>query len=156
MRYRIIRYRSCCRGSGVTSFLAYIAELHRAVHAIGLFLDSHLEGGVSQPEALVILHLAGRSPTTINELHHAFLHRRSTLTSVLDRMESKGLVKRASAEDDRRNVVLTLTAKGRRAAGTISRAVAELNRELDSSVSIGPSDVARVRAVAETAARAAK
>ena len=77
-----------------TSFLAYIAELHRAVHAIGLFLDTSLDGEISQAEALVIIHLSAQSSPTINELHHAFLHRRSTLTSVLDRMEGKGLIKR--------------------------------------------------------------
>ncbi len=134
-------------------FVAYLAELHRAVHAVGLFLDARLVGEVSQPEALVIVHLA-RGPSTINDVHRAFLHRRSTLTSVLDRLESKGLVRRSAAPADRRSVRLELTARGTRAATAIANAFEELRRDVEGSAPITARDVARVRTVAEKASAA--
>ena len=119
------------------------------MHAIGLFIDARFDGEISQPEALVLMRLSGSPGTTINDLHHAFLHRRSTLTSVLDRLEGKGLVERTAAESDRRSIVVRLTARGKRAAGSIEHAFAELQTE------ISERDIARVHALAEAAARIA-
>ncbi len=138
-------------GSPHEPFVAYLAELHRAVHAVGLFLDARLGGEVSQPEALVIVHLHGNGPSTINDVHRAFLHRRSTLTSVLDRLESKGLVRRGAAAGDRRSIRLELTSRGTRVATAIARAFEELRREVETSSSVTAREVARVRAVAEKA-----
>ena len=121
------------------------------MHAVGLFLDARLGGGISQPESLVIMHLHASGPSTINAVHRAFLHRRSTLTSVLDRLESKGLVRRGTAPGDRRSVRLELTPRGTRAATAIAEAFAELRRDVESSGAIGARDVARVRTVAEKA-----
>jgi len=134
-----------------SAFVAYIAELHRAVHAVGLFLEAQIGGEVSQPEALVIMHLSEHPVSTINDLHRAFLHRRSTLTSVLDRLEGKCLVERGSSGTDRRNVGIKLTAQGAHAADAISRAIDRLRGEIESSVTIGKRDVARLRTVAEQA-----
>ena len=120
------------------------------MHAVGLFLDARLGGEVSQPEALVIMHLA-HGPATINDVHRAFLHRRSTLTSVLDRLENKAMIRRSSARDDRRSVRLELTARGFRAAESIAREFAALRVDVESAVKIGERDVARVRSVAESA-----
>lgn len=120
------------------------------MHAIGLFLDARLGGEVSQAEALVILHLA-HGPSTINGVHRAFLHRRSTLTSVLDRLEAKGMILRSSAPDDRRSVRLELTARGSRAAESIARELEALRAGVESVLTIGERDVARVRSVAENA-----
>nr|MDP9107049.1 MarR family transcriptional regulator [Candidatus Eremiobacteraeota bacterium] len=98
-------------------------------------------------------HLA-RGPNTINDVHRAFLHRRSTLTSVLDRLESKGLVRRSAAPADRRSVRLELTARGTRAATAIANAFEELRRDVEGSAPITARDVARVRTVAEKASAA--
>jgi DNA-binding MarR family transcriptional regulator len=125
------------------------------VHAVGLFLDARVGGEVSQPEALVVMHLHAHGPSTINEVHRAFLHRRSTLTSVLDRLEARGLVRRGSAPADRRSVRLELTARGTRAAAGIARAFEELRRDLESAAPIGARDVARMRALAEKASASA-
>ena len=99
------------------------------------------------------MHLSGHSASTINELHHAFLHRRSTLTSVLDRLESKGLVQRGATAGDRRSVSVKLTPRGRRVAHAIAGAFEELRGEIEPSLTIGERDVARVRSVAEHASR---
>src|SRR5271166_713519 len=134
---------------------AYIAELHRAVHAIGLFLDERLEGRVSQSKALLLLHLSTLGDLSVNALHQAFLHRRSTLTSVLDRLESKGLVQRTASAMDRRSVEVSLTVQGARLAAKIAHAIDALAGELAPSLAVGARDVARLRRLAETAAKLA-
>jgi DNA-binding MarR family transcriptional regulator len=81
---------------------------------------------VTQPEALILAHLAEHGPATMNMLHRAFLHRRSTLTNVIDRLETRELVKRRTADEDRRSLVVELTRAGRAQARAITRALGEL------------------------------
>jgi DNA-binding MarR family transcriptional regulator len=88
---------------------------------------------VTQREAVVLLHLARRGENTINDVHRAFLHKRSTLTSVVDRLERKGLVRRRIGEADRRNFALVLTAEGTRTANRVLQAVSDLHASLDTA-----------------------
>jgi MarR family transcriptional regulator, organic hydroperoxide resistance regulator len=113
-----------------------VAPLERAVHALGLLLGSP---GVSQAEAHVLARLAGGA-ASLRELHRSFGHKRSTLTAVVDRLEAKGYVTRATDPDDRRSVVVTLTAAGRPAAGRARRAVQEVERAIAAACS--PRDLA--------------
>jgi DNA-binding MarR family transcriptional regulator len=107
-------------------FPEYIAALHRAVHALGAYFDAALDGELSQAEAVVLFHLAREGERTINDVHRAFLHKRSTLTSVVDRLERKGLVRRRIGESDRRNFALQLTAQGKKSASRVLEAVLAL------------------------------
>src|SRR3984893_2661649 len=109
----------------------YVVELHRAVHALGLFLDARTAGAVTQAEALILAHLAEHGTSTINTLHRVFLHRRSTLTGVIDRLDAKGLVKRRAAADDRRSLAVELTRTGRTQARAIVRALDELRAKAE-------------------------
>jgi DNA-binding MarR family transcriptional regulator len=101
-----------------------VAPLERAVHALGLLLASP---GITQAEAHVLARLAG-GPTSLRDLHQSFGHKRSTLTAVVDRLEAKGYVVRATDPDDRRSVVVTLAPAGRPAARRARRAVEEIER----------------------------
>jgi DNA-binding MarR family transcriptional regulator len=102
--------------------LEYLTQLHRAVHAVGLFVEARFGPDVSQAEALVLVQLFVHGPGTINEVHRRFLHRRSTLTSVLDRLEKKGLLSRRPDANDRRSIHLALTRSGRGIAAQIAGA----------------------------------
>jgi len=124
------------------------------VHALGLFLDARLAGKVSQPEALVVMHLATHRGATINALHRTFGHRRSTLTSVLDRHEAKGYVRRRPGESDRRSVEVTLTPSGLRIAAEIARAFEALRAKLPPG-SVEKIDLAALQRVADAASEAA-
>ena len=44
--------------------------------------------------------------------NHAFAHKRSTLTSVLDRLDSRGFITRQPSSEDRRSFVVSLTRRG--------------------------------------------
>jgi MarR family transcriptional regulator, organic hydroperoxide resistance regulator len=113
-----------------------VAPLERAVHALGLRLSSP---GITQAEAHVLARLAD-GPASIGDLHRSFGHKRSTLTAVVDRLETKGYVARAANPDDRRSVVVTLTPAGRPASRRARRAVRELERAVAAACS--PRDLA--------------
>lgn len=111
------------------SQLSLIPRLHRATHAVALALAAEPELDVNQAEAHVLAHLRETRDARISELHRRFGHRRSTLTSVLDRLEERGLIERASDPDDRRSFVITLTADGRAVAARVHRLLAALERD---------------------------
>ena len=71
--------------------LRLIPHIHRATHRIGLYLADLREFGLSQGEAHILAHLAKAAPATINDLHRGLAHKRSTLTSILDRLTERGL-----------------------------------------------------------------
>ena len=55
----------------------------------------------------------------IADLHVGLAHKRSTLTSILDRLTGRGLITRQVGVEDRRTFVINTTAKGRSVAGQI-------------------------------------
>jgi len=152
MRKTIVRNRSNVKSRTLAPEVAqYVAALHRAVHALGLYLDAALKGEVSQAEAIVLLHLSTAGNSTINEVHKAFLHKRSTLTSVIDRLEAKGLVRRRIGQADRRNFQLELSERGR----TSARRVAESIGDLAAVMRVSAADVQCASIVLERTAGAA-
>src|SRR5207248_2693833 len=96
--------------------LRLVPHIHRATHRIGLYL-AHLDRHhLSQGEAHVLAQLAAASPATIKELYEGLAHKRSTLTSILDRLTQRGLITRQVGLSDRRTFVITPTANGRQVA----------------------------------------
>jgi DNA-binding MarR family transcriptional regulator len=91
-----------------------IAALERATHAVALW-DERAFGdlGLTQAEIHVLGHLANVEECSINELHLSFGHKRSTLTSILDRIEKHGLIRRQVHPRSRRSVLVVLTDEGR-------------------------------------------
>jgi DNA-binding MarR family transcriptional regulator len=107
--------------------LRLIASLHKATHQVGLYIHRELSGiGVSQAEAHVLSFLSERAPCSIADVHHSFGHRRSTLTSILNRLEDRGLVAREIHPDDRRSYLLRLTRKGKPLATKVRRSLERL------------------------------
>jgi DNA-binding MarR family transcriptional regulator len=102
--------------------LRLIPEIHRATHRIGIFLDGL---GITQGEGHILSHLGASGEATIAELHRALAHRRSTLTSILDRLADRGWITRETDPDDRRSFIIRLSKSGKRTAGEIYR---ELSR----------------------------
>ena len=100
--------------------LEAIGRLHRATHAIAVLISRIPGTHVNQAEAHVLVHLHAGGPSRINDIHAAFGHRRSTLTSLLDRLEKRKLLKRSADPDDRRSVRVSLTAGGQRLAARLA------------------------------------
>jgi len=103
----------------------YLAPaLERATHTLALWIEREFHDvGLSQAEAHVLAYLARQPATTINDLHTNFGHKRSTLTSILDRLEARGWVRRARHPTSRRLVALELTEAGRAVGERISDAL---------------------------------
>lgn len=96
-----------------------VLELQRATHRVGLYVERFADVRVTQGEAHLLAHLHAHGDVTISELHRALAHKRSTLTSILDRLESRGLVTRATHESDRRSFVVELTSEGKETAARV-------------------------------------
>lgn len=71
------------------------------------------------PQLTVIKLLAGIGELSLTELSESMQTRNSTVTGIIDRMESADLVKRVRSEEDRRVVKIRLTPKGKALAKSV-------------------------------------
>lgn len=109
--------------------LLAIPKIERVTHAVALYLAARPDLDVNQAEAHVLTFLHLHDDARINDIHAEFGHRRSTLTSVLDRLEARGLVERAPDADNRRSVVVSLTPSG----ATLSARIYDALREIEAA-----------------------
>lgn len=94
-------------------FLDVVRELVWTYFAFEAMGAGHLrELGLTASQFDVIATLGNTPGMTFKELGEKTLITKGTLTGVVDRLESKGLVVRVAAEDDRRSVIARLTAEG--------------------------------------------
>jgi len=93
------------------------------------------ERGLTQGEAHILALLAHSGRANVAELHRGLAHKRSTLTSILDRLARRGLITRAVGETDRRTLVVRQTAKGRKLAQRVQRHLSALERAVVRRVS---------------------
>jgi DNA-binding MarR family transcriptional regulator len=114
--------------------LRLIPPVHRATHRVGLYLASGQHDALSQGESHILALLAASSPMTVGELHRGLAHKRSTLTSILNRLVERGLITREVGETDRRTFVVAPTASGRRVARTVFQQLADLERAVAARV----------------------
>jgi DNA-binding MarR family transcriptional regulator len=119
--------------------LCLVHPVHRATHRIGLYLDDLRERGLTQGEAHILALLAHSRRANVAELHRGLAHKRSTLTSILDRLARRKLITRAVGETDRRTFVVRLTAKGRKLAYRIANHLSALEKAVGNRVS--PADL---------------
>ncbi|MEW6166158.1 MAG: MarR family transcriptional regulator [Pseudomonadota bacterium] len=98
-----------------------ILQLVGALRRIGQSLDTHsktieADAGVTLPQLLLLeaLH-AEPEPPTAGRLAQRVSLSQGTVTSILDRLEARGLVRRTRSEADRRRVLVQLTVAGRSA-----------------------------------------
>ena len=120
--------RSTSPGMASSRPLRLIPLIHRVTHRIGLHIAGWSDVAVTQPEAHILDSLAVEGPCTVGTLHQAFAHRRSTLTSVLDRLEARRLITRRTNRDDRRSSIVALTERGARVARKAHARLEELER----------------------------
>ena len=106
--------------------LRLVPPIHRATHRIGLYLADLRDHGLSQGEAHILALLATSAPATIADLHRGLAHKRSTLTSILDRLADRGFITREVGARDRRTFVITPTVKGLQLARRVHRHLADL------------------------------
>lgn len=113
----------------------FVQPVHRAAHRIGIYLSSLPRNEVTQGEAHILALLARSQPAGIAELHRGLAHKRSTLTSILNRLTERGLIEREVGESDRRTFVINLTRKGTKLADRLYQHLSELERVVARHVS---------------------
>ncbi|MGN6170234.1 MAG: MarR family winged helix-turn-helix transcriptional regulator [Solirubrobacteraceae bacterium] len=108
-----------------------VTTIERSAHLIALYLDQVLDDfPMTQGEAHVLSQLERRGPTSMGALHHEFGHRRSTLTNIVDRLESRGWVRREINRADRRSFLIQLTRSGRAPARRVNQVLDGLERRV--------------------------
>lgn len=124
------------------TLLALQRATHVTLHRLSLAL-SDLDLTASELNALGNLG-DGRARTT-SQLGRAVGVRPTTLTGVLDRLESRGYLTRTASPTDRRATVITTTDAGRRVAKRIRKAMTDLERR--ALATLPPESVEAFRAV---------
>jgi DNA-binding MarR family transcriptional regulator len=115
--------------------LIYLSPIHKAVRQISLFLEPKCAAlGVSPAEGHLLSYLRSYAPCSIAEILRVFGTRPSTMTSMLERLETNGLLTREPDPEDRRSVRVDLTKEGKVAAERIDRLVRDLERSIGTRV----------------------
>jgi MarR family transcriptional regulator, organic hydroperoxide resistance regulator len=107
-----------------------VLALHRTTHCTlqalgGALADLNL--GTAEINALA--NLADRGALSVRELSAETGTRATTLTGVLDRLESRGYLTRELDATDRRSFRLPLTQAGQAVAARVRAAVADIERD---------------------------
>ena len=135
--------------------LLYLSPIHKASRQIGIYFEGALRGsGLSPFEGHLLSYLRSYAPCALSEIHRVFGIKRSTLTSVFDRLEERGLISRETLAEDRRSFSVRLTSKGRTAANQVQRHVEALEAAI--SKGIAKSDLEGFRRVMASIAAASQ
>lgn len=133
----------------VLDFMSLLWAVDHALHRASKRMEAVL--GVTGPQRLV-LRIVGRFPgMPPGEIARMLHFHPSTLTGIAERLERQGCIRRRTDSQDRRRILLGLTAEGRHvnqsAEGTIEAAV---QRTMQSA---SPEDLAATRRVLERLAQ---
>lgn len=89
-------------------------SIYAAHHALNRVYAPLLEPlGLTYPQYLVMVVLWERDTIPVGEIGERLSLESNTLTPLLKRMQTAGLIERMRGEDDERQVLISLTARGR-------------------------------------------
>jgi len=139
-------HESCCAPQAVGSIHAkmkapkaerfdtpfyYLSRIQRASRLAAEFIErAGRDLDLTGPEAHVLGYVHSRPGSPLPELLRVFGFKRSTLTSILDRLDSRGLIRRKSSPKDRRSFLVHVTPTGRRTARRAQRVAVDLERRI--------------------------
>jgi DNA-binding MarR family transcriptional regulator len=111
--------------------LEFFSPLHKASRQLTMYLEAHTrELGVSPLEGHVLTYLRKYAPAPVGELVRVFGLKQSTFTSLLDRLERAGLVRRELNPADRRSLLVHLTDPGRELTARLNRLLERLEDDI--------------------------
>lgn len=115
--------------------LEFLSPLHKASRQITMYLeDQTREIGVSPLEGHVLTYLRKYAPAPVGELVRVFGLKQSTFTSLLDRLERAGLVRREPNPEDRRSLLVHITDRGRELTSRLNRLLERLEDDIRARV----------------------
>ena len=116
--------------------LQFLSPLHKASRQLSVYLETHTrELGVSPSEGHLISYLRSYAPAPVGELVRVFGMKQSTLTSMLDRLERDGFLRREVNPDDRRSLLIHITDAGADLSERLSDQLTRLEAEIRARVS---------------------
>jgi DNA-binding MarR family transcriptional regulator len=90
-----------------------LRSLRRIIRAVDLYSRRLLaEHGLSSPQLICLRQLAAQGPLTSGQLAAQVNLSPATLSGILDRLEARGLIKRARQAQDKRRVVVEISPEG--------------------------------------------
>ncbi len=102
------------------AFLRTLRSLATCYQAFEAFSAAHVRTlGLTSPQFDVLVTLGNTAGMSCRELGERTLITKGTLTGVLDRMETRGLIRRTASERDRRSVFVQLTPTGEALYGKV-------------------------------------
>jgi len=102
------------------------------------YLGRRLSGlDLTVSQAVVLAGLGEQDGLTSKHLGERIQFDSATLTGVLDRLESTGVIERRPNPDDRRSILVVLTTKGRDLAQSVDLVVQEANRDFLAGLDAG-------------------
>lgn len=111
--------------------LQFLSPLHKASRQITMYLEDRTrELGVSPVEGHVLTYLRKYAPAPVGELVRVFGLKQSTFTSLLDRLERAGLVRRELNPEDRRSLLVHITDRGRELTSGLNRVLEKLEDDI--------------------------
>lgn len=132
--------------------LKILSPIHKATRQIGLHLERATRRlGVSNIEGHLLTYLLSYAPCPIAELNRVFGIKRSTLTSILDRLEERRLISRTVNPADRRSWLVHIQPAGAEIAGRLRKTLEEFEAEIIGL--LGQEDLRSFNRVMETIAR---
>jgi len=115
--------------------LLFLSPIHKASRQIAIYFENALKGSELSPfEGHLLSYLRSYAPCALSEIHRVFGMKRSTLTSVFDRLEERGLISRETLAEDRRSFLVRLTRKGTAAANQVQRHVEALEASISKGI----------------------
>ena len=126
--------------------LEFLSPLHKASRQLSLYLESRTAaGGVSPTEGHILTYLRGYAPASVGDLVRVFGIKQTTFTSMLDRLEAAGLVRREVNPEDRRSFLVHLTDEGVGLTDRLNGVLVDLEAEIRAH--LRPEEVEGFRAV---------
>ena len=117
--------------------------LYAASHAMTKAYRPYLkELGLTYPQLLVMMALWERDALTVSALGEMLLLDSGTLSPLLKRLESAGLVQKTRQKQDERQVRVTLTPAG----SSLRSGAAEMRRKIVCALGMSAEEVAQMRA----------
>lgn len=116
--------------------LQFLSPLHKASRQLSVYLENlGREPALGPTEGHLITYLRSYAPAPVGELVRVFGIKQSTFTSLLDRLERGGLIRRELNPADRRSFLIHITDEGRAMAEESTRTLETLEAEILSRVS---------------------
>ncbi len=115
--------------------LQFVSPLHKAERQLAEYMEADSRRrGVEPVEGHLLSYVTLYGPCPVSQVARVFGHKPSTLTSMLDRLESRDLLVRQPNPDDRRSVLVSTTPEGADIATELRKMLEDMEEEIYSRI----------------------